>query len=164
VAPIFRICQAAASAAHWHALGYEYVAGGWQVDGRGAAWVASQMPPDATRCNQVTDAEPFGCVAPCFLQPLLPLSSPFSAISGVSAHHSHDLRGLKMIRQDANAPFSAAKFPDVQKVLEGNAASKRTATLRLAVPRGRWPEATVHDDLLLRLSVSRNLKVQQTSL
>ena len=43
-----------------------------------------------------------------------------SAISGVSAHHSHDLRGLEMIRQDANAPFSAAKFPDVQKALEGN--------------------------------------------
>jgi len=45
----------------------------------------------------------------------------FSAISGVSAHSTHELRGLKMIRQDSNAPFSAAKFPDVQKVLEGNA-------------------------------------------
>jgi len=44
----------------------------------------------------------------------------FSAISGTSAHNSHALRGLKMIRQDAKAPFSAAKFPDVQKVLEGN--------------------------------------------
>lgn len=44
----------------------------------------------------------------------------FSAISGVSAHGAHDLSGLKMIRQDAKAPFSAAKFPDVQKALEGN--------------------------------------------
>lgn len=44
----------------------------------------------------------------------------FSAISGVSAHDAHDLSGLKMIRQDPKAPFSAAKFPDVQKALEGN--------------------------------------------
>ena len=66
----------------------------------------------------------------------------FSAISGVSAHGTHELRGLKMTRQDANAPFSAAKFPDVQKVLEGNARFQKNrdaAALQVLVDDGQKP-------------------------
>jgi len=65
-----------------------------------------------------------------------------SAISGVSAHNAHDLRGLKMIRQDSNAPFSAAKFPDVQRVLEGNArfeTNRDAAALQSLVDDGQKP-------------------------
>ncbi len=70
----------------------------------------------------------------------------FSAISGVSAHGTNELRGLKMIRQDPNAPFSAAKFPDVQKVLEGNARFEKTrdaAALQALVDDGQKPPFVV---------------------
>jgi len=66
----------------------------------------------------------------------------FSAISGASAHSTHELRGLKMTRQDANAPFSAAKFPDIQQVLEGNARfqkSRDAAALQELVDDGQKP-------------------------
>jgi hypothetical protein len=42
--------------------------------------------------------------------------------------------------------------------------SKEPRRSRSAVPRRRWPEATLHDDLVLRLSVSRNTQVQHMCL
>ena len=105
---------------------------------------AAPSPTEPSICtkNQVTHANPPVYTAAMLATALTVAFLACSAVSGVSAHNAHDLRGLKMIRQNPSAPFSAAKFPDVQKVLEGNARfqqNRDAAALQSLVDDGQKP-------------------------
>jgi hypothetical protein len=105
-------------------------------------WVSAAATPGRPDLHQITDAKPFGYPVTMLTSAFTAALLTFSAVSGVSAHSTHELRGLKMTRQDAGAPFSAAKFPDVQKVLEGNARFQKdrdVAALQALVDDGQKP-------------------------
>jgi hypothetical protein len=72
-----------------------------------------------------------------------------ASLQSVGAHPGHDhedpfqqLSNLQVRQSDASRPFSAARFPDVQKVLQGNAEFRQqrdAAKIQVLVEDGQKP-------------------------